>query len=507
MVGRVRRASAGCRSFALPSSLGLPRCILLILLVFSTCVFCIGCADVAEDARSAQLQRLLTEDNRALLEREPYLTELKYQKMARSPYEFLRGTPFVYLFDLMQPGAWPTAYGSEESAYVLSMGDAHPENIGTYQREDGTLFLDYNDFDGVGWAPYHFEVRRLALTFSFLTYEIYGDDASRLATVSEQLARHVAESYVAAIDSLAAGFPPIEVRPGAPANEVSDDLFSRARRDGPSRAELVDYCELEDGEYRLRTGMLRFPDGDVLSRELWDVSASEYAMVASLLSQWPQTTAVSDAERLTHYELVDVRRRIGAGVSSYPLLRYYALLRGPGEDPDDVILLDIKESRDGPRYAGLIRYPLRAFTNNAERTVLLQRQFQEFEDADPLLGYVASGSMAFRVQDTSQFQKGVSIDRIIANLRAGDWSAQDLLGFAEISAAMLARSHGLALTAEGHVGVDVIHAALGGDASGFSDETWAFTDAYTQLIFDDYRRFQQILTEVGPLLGYRGGAQ
>lgn len=467
-----------------------------------------ACADLTNDDRSAQIQQILVEDNRPLLEREPYLTELKFKKMARSPYEFLRGTPSVFLHDLSQPGAWPTAYGTKASSQVLVMGDAHPENIGTYRREDGTYFLDYNDFDGVNWGPYHYEVRRLALTFSTLAYEIHGEDAPMAAGYADQLAGDVAAAYAEAIADMAAGGEPLSVQPGAVSNAISNDLFSRARSDGPNRDELIDYTEFVDGERRLRTGMLRLPDGDILSRELWEVSEREVEMVALLLKQWPDSTLYSDPESLKDYALVDVRRRIGAGVSSYPILRYYALLRGPdAENPDDVILLDIKESRDGPLYAGIVRHPLRVFRFNAERTVLLQRAFADFPDGDPVLGYAQVGALSFRIQDTTNFQKGLDIGRVIANTRAGSWSTADLRHFAEIAARMLARAHSQTETVNGLSGLDVIHAALGDDHDGFVEETIAFSAAYAAQLQTDYLRFLNLLNVAGPLLDYRGGGR
>lgn len=466
-----------------------------------------SCAELTGDDRSAQIQQILVEDNRALLEREPYLTELKFKKMARSPYEFLRGTPSIFLHDLMQPGAWSTAYGTKASSRVLVMGDAHPENIGTYRREDGTYFLDYNDFDGVNWGPYHFEVRRLALTFSTLAYEIHGEDAPMAANYADQLAGDVATAYAEAITAMAAGGTPPSVQPGAPANAIANDLFSRSRTDGPNRDELLDYTELVDGERRLRSGVLRLPDGDILSRELWEVSERERDMVAALLQQWPETTLYSAPASLTRYALVDVRRRIGAGVSSYPILRYYALLRGPDEDPDDVIILDIKESRDGPLYAGVVRLPLRVFAHNAERTVVLQRAFQDFPDGDPLLGYAAVGALSFRIQDTTNFQKGLDVGRVVANTRAGSWSTSDLRGFATISAQMLARAHSQAETAEGVLGLEAIHAAIGDDHAGFVAETVAFSADYAVQLQSDYLRFIHLLEEAGPLLAYRGGGR
>lgn len=467
------------------------------------CVFAVGCAEIADDARSSEVQLRILEDNRALLEREPHLTALKFQKMARSPYAFLRGTPALFLDDLTRPGAWPTQCGSNSSAVVASIGDAHPENIGTYRREDGTFFLDFNDFDGVMWGPYHFEVRRLALSFALLAQEVYGPEHPELVTLRRELAEAVSSGYAEEIFAEQRGEAPLAVRLNQPPNAVSADLFQRAKEDGDRRDELTDYTELVDGKRRLRTGVLRLPEDAVYERELWLVSDDVRAMIEHLLAQWPASTTFSGADALADYTLVDVRRRIGAGVGSYPILRFYALLQGPSGLPDDVLLLDIKESRDAAVFPAVVRYPARVFTYNSERSVTMQRDFQEFPDADPILGFAHIGALSFRIQDTSKHQKGFDVPRVRSNLRSGEWKWGQLVKFAELSGGLLARGHAKALTAHGVRGLTPIANALEACGDAFVTETIEFSEAYSELILADYQRFIQLLDEHGDLLGYR----
>src|SRR5690606_28130920 len=77
------------------------------------------------------------------------------------------------------------------------------------------------------------------------------------------------------------------------------------------------------------------------------VDGDEGAFVEEIVSRWPDTLAAHDYPAEA-FELIDVARRIGPGVSSYPLLRYYAVLRGPTDTPDDDWLIEIKEVTDPP---------------------------------------------------------------------------------------------------------------------------------------------------------------
>lgn len=486
-----------------PSALRLTTLALVFLSGLSAC-------EDRGGARRAELQSVLIEENLPLLYREPELTRAKFRKMAGGLYPFLRGTAGLFLHDMMQPGAYPTRYATPESSQVLIIGDAHPENLGTYRNAEGELFFDYNDFDGAAYGPYHFEVRRLAFSFAVTALEILGQghDKIDLAAIEEAvaLAAPIAEAYLVEIDRLLRGEEPVAVREHEGFGPIVDDLFERAREGGRVRAELNEFSrETEEGR-RLYEGILRHPQDGYPSRELWPISEREEQLVRALLAQWP--ASIHDPSLLNgkRYQLIDAKRRIGAGVSSFPILRYYALLQNEG-DQDDYLILDIKEGRDGSEFPMMVRYPARVFTHNAERSVLLQRQFQEFPDADPLLGYVREGALSFRVQDTSEYQKGVKLDRIVANIRAGDWSMRDLERFGVVAAQILARGHTRGELIVGGSMLEAIGGALREDPYGFVDEVEEFTRRYIPRFLEDYRLFLSLIEERGDDLGFGASMQ
>jgi uncharacterized protein (DUF2252 family) len=462
-----------------------------------------ACVEVADDPRAALLQERLIDDNRPLLEREPDLTFRKFAKMARSRYEFLRGTPAVFLADHMEAGVWPSAYATRAGARVVTIGDAHPENIGTYRSLDETLLLDFNDFDGVTWGPWHIEVRRLALGWSVLAIDVFDDEDEPSRVRAAALGVRVVEGYLQELDAQAAGEAPLAVRVRGRFGPVVQDLFGRAQRNGRSNAHLLDYTELVQGRRVLRTGTLRSRDGVIPVRELWPITEAERQIVASVIERWPNT--VYDPNALGHgdWRIVDIRRRVGAGVTSLPILRYYVLLQGPSDDPDDVLLLDVKEARDGALWPGLYQAPFRPIRCNAERTVLLQRAFQEVPDADPLLGWACLDSLSFRVQDLAQWQKGIDSGRIRANVLSNDWTWGHIEDLAALTGRLLARGHLRASTLDGSPAGPAIRDALGGHPEGFVRETEDFLERYLVLFLADYRRFLRLLDDAGPLLGYR----
>ncbi|MCA9560007.1 MAG: DUF2252 family protein, partial [Myxococcales bacterium] len=213
-----------------------------------------GCVQAEDAGRRAWLQSLLVQDNRPLLEREPALTAGKFRKMGARPYDFLRGSLAVYLADAARPDAMPTRFGSAAASRVLVLGDPHPENLGAFRRGDGRMSLEFNDFDGATFGPYHLDVRRLAVGFVVAGLQAgLDDDAARA------LAGAVAEGYVLEIDRLGRGLAPLRVRRGVGFGHIVDDLLRRAERDGDAREHLDDYTRVKGGQRRLRRGEVEAP--------------------------------------------------------------------------------------------------------------------------------------------------------------------------------------------------------------------------------------------------------
>jgi len=112
-----------------------------------------GCAGEAP-TRARRIVEALSDDNLVFDAREPELVAAKLRKMQRGPYEWLRGTASLCWRDLMEPGGDRprTTFGDPLSSRVLLVGDPHPENLGTFHAADGTMFVDWNDFDATGYV-------------------------------------------------------------------------------------------------------------------------------------------------------------------------------------------------------------------------------------------------------------------------------------------------------------------------------------------------------------------
>lgn len=87
----------------------------------------------------------------------PEDSQLKHERMAQSPFMFLRATFYRWA------QTWSEAVGSVARApAVLSIGDLHIENFGTWRDCEGRLVWGVNDFDEAYPLPYTNDLVRLA---------------------------------------------------------------------------------------------------------------------------------------------------------------------------------------------------------------------------------------------------------------------------------------------------------------------------------------------------------
>ena len=472
----------------------------------------LAACDAPPDARAAWLQTTLVLDNQVFLDTDMAQAQAKFARMSMSLYPFFRGTMPQFARDLAEGGGagrGASRYATAETADVALVGDPHPENIGSFRGADGTLVIDFNDFDAASYGPYHFDVRRLALGFYVAAVELEAGEPLALAEA-------VARGYVAEVGAMAQGrAADTAMAAGEDHGEILNYTLRKAAEDGAAREELDDYTRVL-GERR------EMFFGDVEPPVAWEVgehampvardavatvSAGELQDVARLIAAWPAT--LHDAEVMSTPALASpalvikgASRRLGAGVASFAAPRFYVLLEGPTSGLDDDVLLEIKRVYDPPPLPGLQRLPSRPFADNGARVVAMQRALQTTATDDPLLGHAQLGGASYRVRDRSKFQRGVDLAKIAEKLDEGDFAAEDLEELAERSGHLLARSHARAARQSGEPGLPAIAAALASEPEGFVVETVAFVGDYAPVLAADYERFVAAIAADGPALGY-----
>jgi uncharacterized protein (DUF2252 family) len=108
-------------------------------------------AEVITGAGRADPLAILAQQDKSRL---PELVPLRYGRMSRTPFTFLRGAAAIMASDL--------AAGARTDLWVELCGDAHLGNFRWYHAPDRRLVFDLNDFDETLPGPFEWDVKRLA---------------------------------------------------------------------------------------------------------------------------------------------------------------------------------------------------------------------------------------------------------------------------------------------------------------------------------------------------------
>lgn len=110
--------------------------------------------------------------------------KLKHQRMAESEFSFFRATFYrwLQLWDEVCPDL-------RRAPRILSVGDLHVENFGTWRDTDGRLVWGVNDFDEASNYPYTLDLVRLA------TSALLAAQEDRLAMKAKDSAESILTGY------------------------------------------------------------------------------------------------------------------------------------------------------------------------------------------------------------------------------------------------------------------------------------------------------------------------
>ncbi|HTS87784.1 MAG TPA: DUF2252 family protein [Gemmatimonadales bacterium] len=120
---------------------------------------------------------------------------LKHQRMKEGVFPFLRATYYRWAM------LWPRLCSDLcEGPSVLSVGDLHVENFGTWRDAEGRLVWGINDFDESSWLPAPHDLVRLG------TSVIFAIEGGHLSLDRHSALRFLLEGYA---DSVEAGGRPM----------------------------------------------------------------------------------------------------------------------------------------------------------------------------------------------------------------------------------------------------------------------------------------------------------
>jgi uncharacterized protein (DUF2252 family) len=382
-------------------------------------------------------------------DRLPELIPIRYGRMIRSPFTFLRGSASLMAYDL---ASLPTI-----GARVQACGDCHLLNFGFFATPERNLVFDINDFDETHPAPWEWDLKRLVVSFVIAGRDNdLADDESEAAVVEcvrsyrEHLREYSRMSPLEVWYNRLDMERIIDMAPDAKVKQrrleiaekarerVIDNLFPKIAAPVGGRPRIVDqppvlfHPAVEDFEAIVREG----------------------------LEDYRQTLSDERRRLFDRYRFEDAALKV-VGIGSVGTRCLIGLFFSEDNHP---LILQFKEARR----SALEPYTERSqYENQGQRVVMGQRLMQS--SSDIFLGWVRGrGGRDFYVRQLRDMKMSLPIE---------GFSAVQLRRYAEFCGWTLARAHaksGDGTTISGYLGKgDQFDHAMGKFALSYADQTVA----------------------------------
>ncbi|WP_085723997.1 DUF2252 domain-containing protein [Pseudomonas sp. R37(2017)] len=395
-------------------------------------------------AKSRDPIAILEQSNKDRLQE---LVPIRYGRMLRSPFTFLRGSAALMAHDL--------ARTPNIGVQVQACGDCHLLNFGLFATPERNLVFDLNDFDETLPAPWEWDVKRLAASFVVAGRDNrLSDDQSREAAVAcvrayrDNLRNYSRKSPLEVWYSRLDMDTLIEMAPDEKLKKSRQQLADKAR------ARVVE--NVFPKITKEVAGQPRIVDQPPI---LFHVDAPHFMKNAhQALAEYRSTLSDERRVLLDRYRFVDAAVKV-VGIGSVGTRCFIGLLFSEENHP---LLLQFKESCRSvlEPYAGKSQY-----TNQGQRVVMGQRLMQS--SSDIFLGWTKGrAGHDYYVRQMRDMKMSVPIEGV---------SATQLKRYAGHCGLTLARAHaksGDSATITGYLGnSDSFDEAVGDFALAYADQT------------------------------------
>jgi uncharacterized protein (DUF2252 family) len=407
--------------------------------------------------------------------RVPSLVALKNERMACSPFAYLRGAVPVMAYDL--------SLAPNTGLHTQLCGDAHVRNLGAFAGPDGRLVFDINDFDETVVGPFEWDVKRMATSLIL---------AGREAGGSESRCREAAAAFLTQYRDMMHMFS------GIPVLEVARFQVHRLDRADPVSSILAaaqrstprhNLAALTEPASPNKTGK-NHPAGPqhphrifkTIQPTLWRLTEREAQPVRDALATYTGSLLPERRRFLAQYRVLDVAFKV-VGTGSVGLRDYCIYLEGNGAK--DPLFLQIKEEASSA-YAPYVGDAALLDYNQGRRVVEGERAMQI--QSDPFLGWTTVADPRtgkprdFLVRQLNDHK--ASLD--LASLKPAG-----LMEYAKVAGEILARGHARS-------GDFVMLAGYLGTSERFDEAIARFALAYADQTEKDWQQLVKSLKKSGP---------
>ncbi|MFF2910280.1 cadherin-like beta sandwich domain-containing protein [Paenibacillus sp. NPDC057934] len=427
----------------------------------------------SDEARKQEVEQSIVEDNTSF--NDAVTKEYKYgsSAMGANEYTFLRGTHSLFKSDLAS-GLIPSpasiiAGWKDKDILTYTQGDAHIQNVGTFNDSKDLMVFSLNDVDSAGIGSFYDDLIRFVTS----TYVVkYDKDSSGIANLQDADFRDVSKTFLDTYKDTLIEINNDNRKKATKLTKSNVTAYTQGVMDKVSKVSYPEALQKLLGK-RALNGRLNI-DGNPDKFEL----ASE-AEVASLKADWENYKVqvrgsfpnLSDDQFNAYFTIKDIVRRIHQGIGSIGVERYNVLIEGPSNANTDDILLDVKEQTrdayiskdayiktavDTDVYLGVLEASNRSFLIREVSPFKGDYTDKPFKNKDELEQYLIDAAKAYAYADSRQDKVSDELnykfeERFVTNIlpvwndlenfilnAAEDYSHQVVADFALVQGDMLA---------------------------------------------------------------------
>ncbi|KAL7533942.1 hypothetical protein ACHAXR_006862 [Thalassiosira sp. AJA248-18] len=297
---------------------------------------------------------------------------------------------------------------SPMSTWTWTTGDQHLSNFGAWRNRGGEVVFSVNDFDEAAIYDFHIDILRIAVSICShgFTNGLDEDQVKEALEAFTYTYVKTAIDYVGGDTSLV-----YELNPHTSTGALRDFLWDVENTQSISK-QMHKFTEVEsDGVRRfVRNADTRLEDvpPEIEEKIRAEITSTRYG--ASMMKMGWKVRGWDD----DFFTVLDVARRVGSGIGSFGVDRFYVLLKGEdmllseGQDGASVILdvkyepvsavsriLDDVDPITQAWYQGMFR-------NEADRSAQGQRRLTSY--TDPYVGYLVIEGNSYNVRQRSPYK-------------------------------------------------------------------------------------------------------
>jgi uncharacterized protein (DUF2252 family) len=390
-----------------------------------------------------------------------HLIPIRYGRMSKSPFAFLRGSASLMAMDI---ATTPTP-----DIRVQACGDCHLANFGLFATPERNLIFDINDFDETLPAPFEWDIKRLAASF-YVVSRNNGFSEKECKTITRACARSYRDAIAgfASMNVLDVWYAKMDmdtIIASAPDEQAKRrrQLMAEKARSSVTESLFPKITQVIDGRRAIvdQPPLIYHPPADLKLPEI----------LIDTFEIYRKTLPYERRVLMDRYRFEDIAIKV-VGVGSVGTVCGVILMMAEENDP---LILQIKQASASvlEPYAGESQ-----FKHHGERIVVGQRLMQSASDM--LLGWTTGTGKErrqFYIRQLRDMKYSFEVEMI---------TPVQLARYAEGCGWTLARAHarsGDAAMISGYIGKsDVFDKAVGTFAQLYADQTERDFEVFTEAV-------------------------